>query len=295
MWKKVAIGSAAVYAGYLALAERKQTLGPSPQGRKRCIFVTGAASGIGEKTVQYFIERGWFVGAYDINIEKLRSLYGSLGNDTVCFFRLDVTDGESCEECISHFMEKTNGCFDVLFNCAGLLVHAPFEDTPLEKLIAMVRVNIEGVIQLTHMALPSLKKTADSRVITMASLAAIGGIPREAVYSATKTFVYSWTESMRTEMHSQVRFADVSVSYVDTPMVRTQEQSQYTDAVKPELKNITADMVVQKVWQAVHECDFYNEHFYVNNCDRIFSLNHITRAFKIPFSAWYLKKMLWDK
>mmetsp|Transcript_29324 Transcript_29324/g.36252 ORF Transcript_29324/g.36252 Transcript_29324/m.36252 type:complete len:298 (-) Transcript_29324:232-1125(-) len=297
MWKKLALGSAAAYVGYRYLSSKgaKQTLPPAPDGRKRCIFITGAASGIGRETVKTFISRGWFVGAYDINIDALKSLYGDVGEDNVCFSFLDVIDEVSCDLALEHFLQRTNGFLDVLFNCAGMLTHAPFEDTPLPKLITMIRVNCEGVVQLTHKALPALKKTKDSRVITMASMAAMGGIPKEAVYAATKVFVYSFTESMRIEMYLQVLFADISVGFVDTPMVQSQDQNQYTKEVKKELKSISPDMVVEKVWQAVHECDYNNEHFYVKSCDYVFALNFVLRAFKSPLNATLRQKMLWDE
>ena len=41
---------------------------------KKYIFITGGASGMGKSTVQLFIDRGWFVGCYDINKNNLNAL-----------------------------------------------------------------------------------------------------------------------------------------------------------------------------------------------------------------------------
>ena len=41
---------------------------------KKYIFITGGASGMGKSTVQLFIDKGWFVGCYDINKNNLNAL-----------------------------------------------------------------------------------------------------------------------------------------------------------------------------------------------------------------------------
>ena len=60
------------------------------------------------------------------------------------------------------------GMLDVLFNCAGLLCIGRFAELPLDKQMNQIHVNVTGVAQLTYEALPLLKATKDSRVITMA-------------------------------------------------------------------------------------------------------------------------------
>ena len=51
---------------------------------RRCIFVTGAASGIGRATCVLFAERGWFVGATDVDQAGLQSLAAELGGEKAC-------------------------------------------------------------------------------------------------------------------------------------------------------------------------------------------------------------------
>lgn len=102
---------------------------------------------------------------------------------------------------------------DVLFNCAGLFAVGEFAEMPLEKQLAQLHVNCTGLTQLSYLALPALKRTKDSRIINMArlefmlsakvlnicSLAAAGGCGKCAVYAATKAYVYSFTEGLRSE------------------------------------------------------------------------------------------------
>ena len=60
------------------------------------------------------------------------------------------------------------GVLDMLFNCAGLLAVGKFDELSLEAQLNEISVNVTGVTQLTYAALPLLKATKDSRVITMA-------------------------------------------------------------------------------------------------------------------------------
>lgn len=61
-----------------------QVVLPMDKGIRRSIFVTGAASGIGRAACMLFAERGWFVGASDVDQAGLQSLVAELGGEEVC-------------------------------------------------------------------------------------------------------------------------------------------------------------------------------------------------------------------
>ena len=69
----------------------------SANGRKS-IFVTGAASGMGRETAKLFHEKGWFVGAFDLNVEGLTTLEKEIGAENCLIRRLDVTDKKDYEK-----------------------------------------------------------------------------------------------------------------------------------------------------------------------------------------------------
>lgn len=64
----------------------------SAAGDRKTLFVTGAASGMGRATALLFAERGWFVGAFDVNADGLESLKGEIGSENGQFASLDVTN-----------------------------------------------------------------------------------------------------------------------------------------------------------------------------------------------------------
>jgi len=47
--------------------------------KKKAIFITGAASGIGRETALLFWKKGWFVGIFDVNEEGLKALQSEIG------------------------------------------------------------------------------------------------------------------------------------------------------------------------------------------------------------------------
>lgn len=238
--------------------------------RSRCIFITGAASGIGKEVAQLFLNKGWFVGCYDINFETLEELYANIDPNTCCFKKIDVTDEGSCENAINHFTKLTDNKMDVLFNCAGILSMGYFNKLPLQPQLAQIQVNFFGLAMLTYKAFPILKRTENSQVINMSSLSASAGMPYHAVYAATKAAVYSLTESLSIEFEQHdIRVADMSPGYLATPMVINQTNKNIK-SVEDESKWGSPSDVAHEVWKAVNDYHVDHYHYYVNRETKFF-------------------------
>ena len=186
--------------------------------KRSVIFITGAASGIGRATAQFFSAKGWFVAATDVNQADLLSLENELRGD--CFTaQLDVTDKSQFDEVMARFSDAVNGRLDLLFNNAGVAEFGFLEDLPHEKMMATINVNFVGVLNGVTAAMPLLKATPNSLCFNTASSAANFGTPGLAVYGATKSAVKHLTESLSVELarHGS-RAADVSPGIIDTPL-----------------------------------------------------------------------------
>lgn len=189
-------------------------------GVKKSIFITGAASGIGRETALLFSGKGWFTGIYDVNESGLTSLQADIGKDNCIAGIMDVLDIDGVEKEIRAFAERTGGRMDVLFNCAGILKMGRNETISLEDQHLIVDVNIKGMLNCIHFALPFLKATPGAHIINMASGSALYGTPDLAVYSATKHAVRGLTEALDIELEPQdITLSDIIPPYVNTPMV----------------------------------------------------------------------------
>ncbi|HSM97228.1 MAG TPA: SDR family oxidoreductase [Rhizomicrobium sp.] len=234
------------------------------RGRKS-IFITGAASGMGRETAKLFHAKGWFVGAYDVNTEGLATLAQEIGNDNCITARLDVTKKEDFDAAVKAFGEETGGKMDMLHSNAGIGESGWFEDIPFEAALRVVQINFIGVIASIYSALPLLKATPNSLVFITSSSSATYGMPRIAVYSATKHGVKGLTEALSVEFSRfGVRVADVLPGLIDTAILRN-TPNRTGDAPKPTedefyanvpkkgmFRLMPASSVAECAWQAYH-------------------------------------------
>ncbi|MBT9473005.1 MAG: SDR family oxidoreductase [Pseudomonadota bacterium] len=219
-------------------------------GRKS-IFITGAASGMGLATARLFAEKGWFVGGYDVNQAGLSALAAELGEGACIVRTLDVTDREDYRAALADFAQATGGKLDLLFNNAGIGRGGPFADQPFEDVIAVVQVNLMGVLIGIHAAIELLKATPNSLCFTTSSSSATFGMANIAVYSATKHAVKGLSEALSVEFKAYgVRVADVLPGVIDTPIL---PPGVVEGAPKDGMFRAIPPVEVAKVvWQAYH-------------------------------------------
>jgi Short-chain alcohol dehydrogenase of unknown specificity len=218
---------------------------------RKSIFITGAASGMGRETARLFAGKGWFVGAYDVNETGLADLQAELGADNCRVRRLDVTDRADFRAALDDFGPAAGGRLDILFNNAGIGRGGPFDQQPFEDILAVVQVNLIGVLNGIYEAAPLLKATPGSLCFTTSSSSATFGMPGIAVYSATKHAVKGLTEALSVEFRALgVRVADVLPGLIDTPIL---PPGAVEAAPKEGMFRAVPPVEVAKVvWEAYH-------------------------------------------
>lgn len=218
---------------------------------KKTIFISGAASGIGRATAELFVQRGWYVGMFDVNGDQLAGLADSLGGANCCHRPMDVTDYGSVQAAVAHFAETTGGKMDALFNCAGILAMGRHHRIDIEVQRKIVAVNFNGILNCIHACFDLLRKTAEAHIVTMSSASAIYGTPELAVYSATKFAVRGLTEALNIEFELfDITVSDVMAAYVRTPMI-TQAAVKAGSVSRMGIRLEPPD-VARVVWKAVH-------------------------------------------
>ena len=219
---------------------------------RQSIFITGAASGIGRATAKLFAERGWFIGAHDINQSGLDALKVDIGAENGSFAVLDVTDAAAFEAAMAAFGEAADGMLDCMFNNAGIAHGGLLDEQPWDEIMAVVNINFIGVMIGCRTAIPLLAKTPKSLCLNTSSSSAIVGTPNQAVYSATKHAVRGLTEALSIELKRfGVRAADLLPGLIDTAMMNDDLRAM---APKEGMWRLTQpDEVAEAAWTAYHE------------------------------------------
>ena len=160
-------------------------------------IVTGASSGIGEATARALSRSGCSVALAARREERLETIAEDLDGETLVV-PTDVSDPDEAESLV----EQTIAAFDtvdVLVNNAGIARGGPVGDGHLEELRETVRVNLEGVMNVTEAALPAVKDAAGD-IITISSLSARYPQAGGSGYTASKFGVNGFCRSLRKEL-----------------------------------------------------------------------------------------------
>ncbi|MGW7402510.1 SDR family NAD(P)-dependent oxidoreductase [Streptomyces sp. NPDC054833] len=173
-------------------------------------LVTGGASGIGRATSALLAARGARVAVLDVDPPVDKPLLG---------FRADVTDDTSVREAVERAAGELGG-LDILVNNAGIGAQGTVEDNDDEEWRRVFDVNVLGMVRAARAALPHLRRSRHAAIVNTCSIAATAGLPRRALYSATKGAVYSLTLAMAADhVREGIRVNCVNPGTADTPWI----------------------------------------------------------------------------
>lgn len=169
-------------------------------------IVTGASSGIGQKTAELLEKHGAHVVTF------------ARSGGTVTG---DVADPAAIERLFAETERRFGSC-EVLVNCAGIIDPAPLLETTLDRWRRMFAVNVDGIYLTCRRALPSMLERGRGAIVNVASISGVPGpekFPGWVSYCASKGAVVSLTEALAVEVKSRgVRVNAVSPGSVDTKM-----------------------------------------------------------------------------
>ena len=183
-------------------------------------LVTGASSGIGAAIATELASRGHAVTLVARREERLRTLATDLTSEhgvAAEVIACDLADPAERDRLEGEL--RTRGrAVELLVNNAGFGHQADFATSPRERMVGMVRLNVEAVVDLTSRFLSPMMERGRGCVLNLASTGAFQPLPGSAVYAASKAFVLSFSEAIRTEL----RGTGVTVTAVCPGPVRTE-------------------------------------------------------------------------
>jgi short-subunit dehydrogenase len=165
-------------------------------------LITGASSGIGKELARIHASKGGnvvLVARRGAELESLRSELEDKYRVDVSIFQQDLTK-ESAAKNVHVFCKEKNIEIEYLMNNAGFGGHGNFVDRPLEKDVEMIHLNIQALVELSHLFLQDMKKRKSGKILNTASTAGYLPGPLQATYFATKAFVVSFTKGISHEL-----------------------------------------------------------------------------------------------
>ena len=179
--------------------------------------VTGAGRGIGRAIAEKLTAEGAAVVVSDVDADTARATADDLGG-TAVGVHTDVADRDSVAAMIDEARSRF-GRIDVLVNNAGFDKVGPFVESDPADWDRIVGINLYGVLHTSRAVLPLMAEQGAGAVVNLASDAARVGSSGEAVYSAAKGGIVSFTKTTAREMaRHQVRVNCVCPGPTDTAL-----------------------------------------------------------------------------
>src|SRR5678816_2361864 len=156
--------------------------------KNKTAVVTGGGSGIGKATALLFAAQGANVHILDLNESEAGATAKEITNlnGIAVVHQCDVSVQEKVKQVFNDI-----GVVDILVNSAGISHIGTAENTSEQDFDRLYNVNVKGVYNCLHEALPGMKKKGSGVILNMASVANNMGLPDRFAYSMTKGAVYT--------------------------------------------------------------------------------------------------------
>ena len=181
----------------------------------RHALVTGGGTGIGASAATHLNAAGAKVSLLGRRIEPLKALAESLGGTAI---QCDVTDRDRIGAAFDE-ARAANGPIEILIVNAEIAESAPFHKMTRESWDRIIAVNLTAAFDCAQAALPDLMASQNGRLVFVASVASLRGVPYAAHYAASKHGLLGLMRSLAAEYaKSNLTVNAVCPGYVDTPM-----------------------------------------------------------------------------
>lgn len=183
------------------------------------VFITGASSGIGEALAVYYAAQGARLGLVGRRADALAALNARLGGGHACYV-LDVTDATALAEAAADFMART-GVPEIVVASAGVSAGTLTEHAEdLAVIRRVMDINLYGMAATFAPFIPAMKQAGGwRRLVGIASVAGIRGLPGAEAYSASKAAAIAYLESLRLELRpAGIPVVTIAPGYIETPM-----------------------------------------------------------------------------
>lgn len=190
--------------------------------------ITGASSGIGKALATaidqtYSFDEIWLIARRTDRLEAMSQTF----KNKVRSLAIDLLNFEDIKT-YQTLLQTEKPSVKLLVNCAGGGTFGPFEDAPLDALMASTDLNSKALLAMCHMSLPYMKK--GSSIINIGSNSSWQPVPYSAVYGASKAYVLSLSRAIGRELRPRgIHVMCVCPGWIKTEF---QEKAKHDDYIR---------------------------------------------------------------
>lgn len=190
--------------------------------KNKTALVTGSTSGIGLGIAKALARQGANIMLNGFgDVEGARAEVAALGV-TVDYHGADMSKPAEIEDMMKAAAARF-GQVDVLVNNAGIQHLSPVEDFPVERLDAIIAINLNSAFHTTRLALPAMKAANWGRIINLASVHGLVASAQKSAYVAAKHGLVGLTKVTALETATTgVTCNAICPGWVLTPLVQKQ-------------------------------------------------------------------------
>jgi len=169
---------------------------------KQYILITGASSGIGYEMAQQLAALKYNLILTARSEDKLAAMQQELSSKygiTVQYIAKDLSKTEQASQLYGD-IKRANYQVSHLVNNAGFGDYGSFLETSLERELKMIDLNISSLVILTKLFAKDMAARKSGRIMNVSSVIAYLPFPYQSVYSATKSFVLAFSETLAAEL-----------------------------------------------------------------------------------------------
>jgi short-subunit dehydrogenase len=192
------------------------------------VFITGATSGLGAALALHYAHQGAVLGIVGRDDKKLMQLHALLPNPGMHkLYRVDVNDHTALADAANAFIDSV-GIVNIVIASAGISVGTLTEEqSDMTVFSKVIETNLTATVATFGPFIQHMRDHSPGhscRLVGIASVAGIRGLPGAGAYSASKAALISYCESLRLELRaSGVKVVTIVPGYIDTPMTQKNE------------------------------------------------------------------------
>jgi len=223
---------------------------------KPVVLITGASSGIGEKTALALGKNGYRVALAARRKDQLDEITARIlaGGGEALAVELDISRVEQIMGALNK-IQQVFGPVNILVNNAGSTRHLWLDELSLETDIQFhIQVNLIGMIQLTRAVLPDMLAAKSGQIIHVSSVASWVGIPTYTIYNTCKFGSRGFMESLRRELRGTgITVSEIFPGAVDTEFAQDPDLAWRTTTVTPKFALLSPQSVADEILRLIQK------------------------------------------